>query len=308
MKGRATGLQHSILARLKTIAEARQQPYDQVLVYYGIERFLYRLSQIEECRDFVLKGALLMNTWPGGMMRATRDIDMRSYLPDDEARIRETFQKACNILAEDDGIVFDPDTIVLEPIIERSAYTGFRIRLRGRIARAQINIQVDLGFSDSIWPRPKLADYPVMLDMPAPRLRVYPIESFLSEKLEAIVQLGEINSRMKDFYDLYYVATACLVDGVKLMQAIQKTFKRRGTGIPMTIPAGLSDAFARDRQTQWAAFLRRIGDAGAGVPSLEIVSQKLREFLLPVLRAANLGTEFYMVWQPGTGWTRGLNS
>jgi len=302
MKQRASGLQQSILQRLRMAAEDREQPFDQVLTYYGIERFLYRLSQIEEAKDFVLKGALLMMTWPDGMLRATRDIDMRSYLPPDETRIKQVFQKASRVDAANDGIYFDSESVSVEPIIERASYAGFRARLWGYLARTRIRIQIDLGFADVISPRPKLAYYSTILEMPMPRLRVYPIVSFISEKLEVLVALGEINSRMKDFYDLYIITTTYSIDGGKLVVAIRKTFERRRTEILDEVPAGLTDEFAANQQTQWDAFLRRIGAAGSGMPALNKICGSLRCFLAPVLEAAGNNSRFEKRWSPHKGW------
>jgi predicted nucleotidyltransferase component of viral defense system len=302
MKERAAGIEQSVLARLKTAAVSRGQSFELMLTYYGMERFLYRLSQTEECKDFVLKGGLLMMTWPHRVLRATRDIDLRVYLPSDQEAIRILFQRVSSIEVPFDGIRFNPDTVELEAISEQANYEGIRIRLWGFIAKARIRIQIDLGFSDPISPRPKLVNYPTILDMPEPRIRVYPIESFISEKMEAIVQLGEINSRMKDFYDLYLAANQQGLNGSRLVEAIRKTFNSRKTEIPGDVPAGLTEEFARRQETQWTAFLRRIGAAGEEKHALVDICARLREFLMPVMVAAKKDDPFQYSWMPELGW------
>jgi len=243
-----------------------------------------------------------MMTWPDAMMRATRDIELRSFLPSDEARIKQVFQKACVVDAPHDGTFFDAESLSVEPIIEQASYAGFRVQLWGYLARTRIRIQIDLGFNGVISPRPKLAYCPAMLEMPRPRLSVYPIEFFISEKLEAILALGEINSRMKDFYDLYSISTTYSIDGSKLVVAIRKTFERKMIEISNEVPVGLTDEFAAKQQTQRDAFLRRIWAAGSGVPALNRICGSLRRFLMPALEATGKNSTFGKHWDPYKGW------
>jgi hypothetical protein len=138
--------------------------------------------------------------------------------------------------------------------------------------------------------------------MDAPRLRAYPKETVVAEKLEAIVQLGLANTRMKDFYDLLVISRTFPFDGELLQSAITKTFARRGTGLPTGPPVGLTPSFSKDpgKQTQWRAFLNRSGLRG--MDQLDEVVAKLADFLLPPLASASRGGPFQSRWDRGAGW------
>jgi predicted nucleotidyltransferase component of viral defense system len=158
----------------------------------------------------------------------------------------------------DDGMVYDPDSITVEEIREEARYGGLRVQLLGRLGNARCTVQLDVGYGDAVTPGPEEAVYPTLLDdLPPPRLRVYPRAAVVAEKLEAIVSLGMANSRMKDYYDLRALAQEDALDARQLSDAIAATFQRRGTAVPVELPLGLSDEFARDaaKRTQWKAFL-----------------------------------------------------
>jgi len=144
--------------------------------------------------------------------------------------------------------------------------------------------------------------YPVILDgMPQPQLRVYPRYTVVAEKLEAMVKLGILNSRMKDYFDLWVLSRHSDFDGAVLTRAIRATFERRGTDIPPGLPFGLTDEFAQHEQKnmQWAGFLRK----NALEPmALATVIEALRGFLLPVLTALAAGDGFDRQWRAGAGW------
>ena len=113
-----------------------------------------------------------------------------------------------------------------------------------------MKLQVDVGFGDAITPEASLIEFPPLLDFPAPRLRAYPRETVVAEKLEAMVQLGMANSRMKDFYDVAVLAREFDFDGDLLARAIRATFERRGTVLPTTTPVALTEAW-------WSTACRR---------------------------------------------------
>lgn len=204
---------------------------------------------------------------------------------------------------EPDGIRFDPWSVVGEPIREEQEYGGVRVRFVGHLQQARIPMQLDLGFGDVIVPGPQTLVYPTLLpDSPAPRLRGYTRESVAAEKLEAMVSLGEINTRYKDFYDLWFLARTFDFEGMLLAQAIEATFARRGTALTAT-PVAWTEAFARDagRQAQWQAFLRRTGVADAPATLAEAVAA-LRAFLGPVITALAEGAEPPQVWRAPGAW------
>lgn len=277
-----SNLAASVRARLLNIAKAEKTDFNQVLVRYALERFLYRLSKSTHADRFLLKGAMLFNLWYDMPHRPTRDADLLGFGASDLDSIGQTFR---DIVAVDvaDGIVFDPASIQVEEIRKSAGYAGARVIVAAELARARCKTQIDVGFGDAVTPGPVDAKYPVLIaDFPAPHLRTYPVYSVVAEKLHAIEILGMTNSRVKDYLDLFVLLEREVLDPGILAQAIAATFNRRGTSVPTALPIGLSDEFANDssRQALWAAFIRKNGlDA---VPLQEIVAA-LRAKLHPGL-------------------------
>jgi hypothetical protein len=163
-------------------------------------------------------------------------------------------REVCAIEVEPDGLVFDSETVVGERIREDAEYEGIRLRLLARLGQAQTRVQLDVGFGDVVVPTPVEVDYPTILDLAAPRLCGYTRESAIAEKFEAMVVLGDVNTRLKDFYDIWFLARHFDFDGPTLTRAVRATFERRGTELPAS-PLALTVAFAEDsaRQVQWRA-------------------------------------------------------
>jgi hypothetical protein len=277
-RGVSAGLSASIHARLLASAKQRREEFQAVLTRYGLERFLYRLSQAPARETLWLKGALLFDVWFDVPHRPTRDADFLGFGPADTRSLEAAVREACAVQAED-GMSFDPDSIRIIEIREDASYGGLRVTLQGRLGKAICPVQLDVGYGDAVTPGAVEADYPTLLtDMPAPRLRVYPRETVFAEKLEAIVSFGMTNSRMKDYFDLRALAREGVIDPAVLSRAIPVTFERRKTPLPDELPMGLSDEFAADRTklAQWAAFLKR---NKLDAPALSVVVRELREFL-----------------------------
>lgn len=243
-----TGLAASVRARLLALAGQRGEDFNLILNRYAVERFLYRLSISEDRDRFLLKGALLFDLWFDVPHRATRDADFLGFGPPDVERLAATMRSLC-LLAVEDGMVFDPDSVVINEIRENVRYGGLRVRLVGRLGQARCTVQVDVGFGDAVTPEPQEAEYPTLLaDFPAPRLHVYPRETVVAEKLEAIVSLGMAKSRMKDYFDLRaLVVREDALDSGQLSKALAATFARRRTALPADTPLGLSEEFAAMR-------------------------------------------------------------
>ena len=261
-----------------------------------------RLPQSEYHDEFVLKGALRMVAWPGGLTRSTADIDFRGYVGTSSDELASVVEEICRVPVPPDAVEFDPSSVQVEQIVERGDSSGARVRFWGYVGKARIRVQLDVSFSDVSTPGNEVVDYPTILDMPAPRLRAYPKETVVAEKLEAIVWLGELNSRMKDFYDLFHMSRTFTFEGRMLAQAIANTFSSRGTPIPSLPPVGLRDEFATKNEGPWGAFLNRIADSQASLFSLTGVISHLRTFLLPPRQAAGDGQEFSRIWVEDGGW------
>lgn len=275
----------SIHARLLNLAKARDEDFNLILTRYAIERFLYRLSLVPAREVYWLKGALLFDLWFDVPHRPTRDADFLGFGSADIGMLASTICEICNVVV-DDGMEFDPASITIEEIREEANYGGLRVRLVSRLGNARCTVQLDVGYGDAVTPGPEEAVYPTLLDdQPPPRLRVYPRATVAAEKLEAIVSLGMTNSRMKDYFDLRALALEGVLDARLLGDAIAATFQRRGTAVPVDVPLGLSDEFARDaaKQAQWKAFL---GKNRLDAPTLDAVIEVVRRFVTEPLKLA----------------------
>ena len=248
----------SVHQRLLNIGRDTGKPFDQVLQYFAMERLLYRLSSSAHKDSFVLKGALLFRVWDLPDSRTTRDIDFLAFLDNSPENLVAVFRDVCTIEG-DDGLAFDPDSVDAKTIKEDADYEGVRVRFRGLLGKARITMQIDIGFGDKVHPGVVRADYPVILDLPAPALRMYPPETVVAEKVEAMVHLGSLNSRMKDFYDVWRLSRQFEFDDSVLSEAIKQTFDNRGTEL---IPFGELKAELLENETLeklWSAFLAKTG-------------------------------------------------
>jgi hypothetical protein len=235
--------------------------------------------------------------------RPTRDLDLLGYGESTSSRLVEVFQRICACSVEEDGLVFDLDSVRAQPIRLDQEYLGQRVELNAFLGRARIPLQIDVGFGDVVTPPPEEAEYPALLPFPAPRLRVYPKEAVAAEKIHAMVVLGSLNSRMKDFYDIWVLAQATTFDGALLRQAIAATFAQRGTPLPASCPVALTAEFAQrpDVQNLWQAFLRR-NRLSVGTRTFPSLLTELSDFLMPVLAPPTGSASFGLTWPPGGPW------
>ncbi len=298
---RPRNLAASVRQRLLNRARERREDFNYLLTRYANERLLFRLAESIHRDQFVLKGATLFELWHDAVHRATRDVDLLGFGEPAVARMQQTFQELCTLDVESDGLKFIDASVRAERIRDSQAYGGVRVRLAADLDGARITIQVDIGFGDAVTPGAVEAEFPTLLDFPAPRLRAYPRETVVAEKFEAVVRLGIANTRMKDFYDLWAIATTFEFSGESLAAALAATFQRRGTALPLDPPLALRPEFSADsgKRTQWSAFLRRVG--GSPAVSLESVIEVLRRFVLPPASAAARGEPFDQEWSAG-GW------
>lgn len=291
----------SIQNRLLSQARSSGRPFNELLQYYTIERFLYRLAQSRFADRFVLKGAVLFRAWGLATFRPTRDIDLLGYTRNDVENLVSIIQEVCGQEVQPDGIFFDAETVHGERIKENTDYEGIRIRFGGTLGKAQLHLQIDIGFADIITPGSKIVTYPVILKMPAPKMQGYPPETVVSEKLHAMVFHGSVNSRMKDFFDVWVLSQQSEFKGPILQKAIQQTFNQRKTDIPSGEPTAFLAQFAHDKQAQWIAFLKgsEIQDAPE---QFESVITILRNFILPIFHSLNTGSPFNKKWRPRGLW------
>lgn len=294
----------SVRARLTDKARSRGDNVQLFLLRFAIERLIYRLSQSKYSDDFILKGAMLFSLWAKVPYRSTGDLDLLGKGDPAPARIVSIFRELCSLSVGDDGLVFDADSVTAEPTRAEDEYQGVRVELNATLAGARLRIHIDVGFGDVVTPEAQTISYPTLLDFPEPKLRAYPPETVVAEKLEALVSLGMRNSRMKDFFDLWVVAKTFAFDGLVLADAISATFARRQTAIPAETPVAFTQDFANDtsKQSQWSAFLKRTSLAMAPEPLPDLLAF-VAGFAMPLLEAARDGKPFAEKWPAGGSWS-----
>jgi len=303
-KHNPSALATSVRQRLLDLSRERGEDFQLVLTWYALERLLYRLGSSEHAETFVLKGAMLFPAWTSRSYRPTKDLDLLGYGDASPERLTALFEEICQSNVEPDGLDFDVQNIRVTEIREDQEYQGQRVQIVAYLGRARINLQIDIGFGDVVTPAAEKINYPTLLDFPAPHIRAYPRETVVAEKLQAMVALGMLNSRMKDFYDTWMIARQFEFRGAVLVKAITTTFNCRNTETPGSLPSALSDEFASDpgKITQWQAFLRRTGFEATAV-DLDHVIDELRIFLMPPVDAAARGEVFDLSWTDGGPWS-----
>jgi predicted nucleotidyltransferase component of viral defense system len=293
----------SVQARLVQHAKEIGVDPNHVLARYATERFLYRLSRSAHASRFVLKGALLMLVWLGETLRPTRDADFLGFGDLSEKSLTEILADVCSMEVDPDGMRYLASTIHVVPIRQDDAYGGLRASIEARLGSVRLPVQVDVGIGDAVVPEADWLEYPALLEFPRARLRAYRPETVIAEKLHAMVILGEANSRMRDFFDVYALANHNEFEGDALKRAVRATFERRRTRIPPTTPVALTPAFARlnTKEAQWLGFLRRNGVRSAPTEFSEVVA-RLAVFLEPIIAVAKENVAYTRRWTSSGNW------
>ncbi|MFQ6005984.1 MAG: nucleotidyl transferase AbiEii/AbiGii toxin family protein [Woeseia sp.] len=250
----------SVRQRLLNLSREQGRVFNVVLVTYGLERLLYRLS-ISQFRDsFILKGGMLVTLWIEDGNRVTRDADFLGHGGASEDNLKSVFTSILSLKA-DDGLVYDVDGLTAEAIRDEQEYGGIRLKTAAYLGKTRIPITVDVGFGDALTEPNYTIDFPSLLNMPKAKIRAFPPAAVVAEKFQAIVALGLVNSRMKDYYDLWSILNTQSIGPTKLDAAIHATFERRHTDIPKTLPIGLSSEFITDDQNsqRWKAYTASLG-------------------------------------------------
>ena len=294
----------SFQQKLRNHARAAGEDIALVLIRYINERFLYRLS-VSEYRDrFILRGATLFTVWNSEPHRSTRDIDLMAEGDSSPAVIRDILANICTEHVQPDGVSYLPETIHIEVREEARIYKGLHIEIMTTLGTARQRLEIDIAFGEAVTPPALDVELPVLLAMPAPQLRAYQRETAIAEKCEAMVTLGIPNTRMKDFYDIWYLSRTYSFEGTLLYDALQATFLRRNTLFPSGgIPAALTEAFITDpnKQRQWIAFLGKTRLAKQADPFPQLIAS-IRAFLQPPMEALAENREFRLRWSPISLW------
>jgi len=295
----------SVRARLLTRAKEEREEFERTLVRYAAERLLYRLGASQARERCVLKGARLLTVWMPDPYRATRDIDLLSFGPPDEAAIRTLIEEICALPCPEDGLRFDLSKLVVEEIRAAEDYPGKRAQFLALLGTARIRVQIDFGFGDALVVGPEEIEFPTLLKgLPAPRLRAYSRETTVAEKFEAMVKLDTRNSRMKDFHDVWALAGTFAFNGPPLQRAIAACFERRATPWTAETPRALTPAFYQmpDLEMRWRHYLAAGAVLVPPPAQFEIIGERIVNFLGPGRSSIIEGASFDLAWVPGGPW------
>ncbi|UCH92512.1 MAG: nucleotidyl transferase AbiEii/AbiGii toxin family protein [Candidatus Aminicenantes bacterium] len=271
----------SIRARLKNFARRSGRDFDAVLLQYFQERLLYRVSVSEFNENFILKGALLLMVKSVSPFRPTKDIDFLGKGIKAEPESLKILVRKISKIDCNDGIQFISESVKAAAIKEGAEYEGIRVKIDSTLGKIKKTITVDIGFGDKIFDGPEEFDFPVLLDFPAPKIKCYNYETIIAEKFQAIVWLNFQTSRLKDFFDILFLAENNAFQAYRLKNAIIETFKRRNTEIEQRRTV-FSDEFKNDpsKQIQWTAFLKKNNLTAEF--DFKVVIENIEKFLEPL--------------------------
>jgi hypothetical protein len=292
----------SVHQRLLNKAKESSRPFNEFLQHFAIERFIYRLSKSTHADRFILKGALMLWVWSAPASRPTMDIDLLGRIDNSIEVIASAVKDACQMDVEADGMSYHAETVTAARITEDAEYQGVRAHVQGSLGNARVSLQIDIGFGDVIVPGPNRIAYPVLLDFSHPELNGYSMESTIAEKFQAMVKLGVLNSRMKDFYDIWMLCRTFDFRGELLAEAVEKTFENRNT--PVTVgPKVFDPSFAQDRnkKVQWQGFIRKAKLANAPEDFEDAVAV-VKMFLEPVAVSLFERRVFHNIWNAPGPW------
>lgn len=274
----------SIRGRLLIHSKRSGEEYQRTLTRFAIERLLFRLSQSELRDRYVLKGAMLFVTWPDNVFRPTGDLDLLGHGDPDPEAITDTFRQICAI-ESDDGLHFDLASIKVDPVREADEYQGAHVMVNGELAKAIIRVQIDIGFGDHVYPAPRLANFPSILpDLPEATILMYPPETVVAEKFEAMLRFGLANGRIKDFYDIWLTTRIFRFQLTTIVDAVAGTLTRRGNNIPTSMPEAFSQAYAviAGEKGLWNGFFMR-NPPMLTPPAFPALQAQLERFFGPII-------------------------
>ena len=291
----------SVKSRLLAIARQNGKPFQSILTHYGLERFLFRLSRSPLQKNFILKGGLLLVGMGLPLARSTRDLDFLGLMPGDIDTVGGMIREIGS-MALDDGLLYEFDDFNIEVISEDAEYPGIRLMFDAWLGKARIPMQIDVGFGDAVVPDAREMTFPTLLDMEPPVVKAYSIETIVAEKFQASLDLAELNSRMKDFYDIWMLSRAYTFHGSVLQDAVMATCLHRGTPLSSRALVFSEEFSSRsDKRTQWTAFLRKVQIAGI-LDDFPMTMEGIGVFLRPVAETIENEGRFEKQWPPGGPW------
>lgn len=303
MKESQKNIAASILARLRNQSNEMNRPFAEVLQYFAMERFLHRLSKTRYADKFILKGGLLFYVWNISLRRPTRDIDFRGYVSGNSQMLLKIIGEVIGVSAPEDGLAFDMQSITVEETQIDADYQGIRVKLTARLERTRIPVQIDIGFSDELTSKAEAIEYPNILpDLETIPMKGYPKEAVVAEKFHAMIQHGDLNSRMKDYYDLWLMSETFEFESKSLQKAIETTFKNRDTGLPVERPVSLSVEFASANNTRWNNFLEKMNIPTTESADFAYIIESVWTFIEHPLQASISQKPSSRKWTPQKDW------
>lgn len=293
----------SVKARLLLLTGG--EDFQRTLTRYAAERLLYRLGVSAVRERFALKGASPLAVWLPDPYRGTKDVDLLAAGDPSDDALRGVLEAICVVPCPEDGLVFDLSDLRLETIRLEVEYAGKRARFHALLGSTRIGVQLDLGFGDAVVPEPTDITYPTLLnDLPAPELLAYPREAAVAEKFEAMVKLDVRNSRMKDFHDIWALASSIRFEGPRLQAAVAACFQRRGSPWTEEIPTPMTPGFYQrpELAARWAGYLAREAVLMLPPNRFEEIGEEIVAFLGPVRESLVMVRPFDRDWEPGGPW------
>lgn len=285
----------SVLDKLRNKARKEGRSLQKLLQLFCQEEFLRRLEHSSYFNNFILKGGLFLYCLSEFRGRPTMDIDFEMrYLSNTAENIAKIIMEILSTETENAFVTFE--LLGTEIIAEQKEYHGMRIKLHAHIKSTRTPFHIDLGIGDVIIPNPEPRELPTQLDeFEKPKVLTYSLESTIAEKFEAIISLMELSSRMKDYYDIYFLASSYSFDARKLQEAVYETLKIRGT-IYESDTLDKIRAFQEDKDMnqKWKHFTKTLETNIAFVEVIEI----LYAFMLPIFNAIIKESETFGTWNP----------
>ncbi len=300
-KKRPANIGASVRQRLLNQARTDKRTFSELLQYFAMDRFLYRMSISDYADSFILKGALMLRAWQSPVFRPTMDIDMLAHRTSNEIpEIEEAIRDICTVAVEPDGLDFNQQSVQGVRIVEEADYEGVRITFFGKLDTARIRMQIDIGFGDVIYPGPQHTEMPTILDFPPAIINAYSLESAIAEKFQAMIKLDTLNSRMKDFYDIWLLSRQFNFSSKELQKAIDLTLHNRKTELPVELTP-FNEQFITDKTVQWNAFRKKMKNDTVPEEFSKVIHH-IAEFLEPAISGIRLQSDSDLQWEAPGPW------
>ena len=250
----------SIRGKIYNFAKKSNIPGSKMYIRYFLERLLYRIMNSKYKNNFIIRGSSLLYIYNSEKARQTKDLDFMGVGIDNSLNYMEkAFKEIISVQCPEDCVEFLPETLKVEKIQSDKLYSSVRVSMVATLQTMREKVSLDIGFDDVITPEAKLFKYPIILkDIPGFDVRSYTIETSLAEKVETIISRGDDNTRMKDYYDIWYILTNIGVDENVFRNALINTFSHRNTEFnDASVVFDIDFYLNTERNKLWIAFMKK---------------------------------------------------